>query len=70
MAPPDRPGYPPRISDYRLYAIRVFTLKWEESVRCYRDVVGLPPVHTDEGPGWAQFQVGAAYLGNAITPLG
>jgi predicted enzyme related to lactoylglutathione lyase len=51
------------MSDYRLYAIRVFTLKWEESVRFYRDVVGLPPVHTDEALGWAQFQVGAAYLG-------
>ncbi len=50
------------MGDYRLYAIRVFTLKWEESVHFYRDVVGLQLVRVDPGLGWAQFQAGAAYV--------
>lgn len=41
--------------DYRIYAIRLFSLKWEESFAFYRDVLGRTPGFHDEGMGWAEF---------------
>jgi len=48
---------------YRLYAIRVFSFRWDESVIFYRDIVGLPLRFLSEDIGWAQFDLGSASLG-------
>ena len=48
---------------YRLYAVRVFSIKWEESLAFYRDVIGLPVSFVDEDMGWAEFSLGTAELG-------
>ncbi len=51
------------MSRYSLYAIRVFTLHWPEALAFYRDVVEFPVVFADADMGWAQFQLGGAYIG-------
>ena len=51
------------MTDYRLYAIRIFSFKWEESLEFYRDTVGFPVAFSDPDMGWAQFQLGPSYLG-------
>ncbi|MEM1433856.1 MAG: VOC family protein [Pseudomonadota bacterium] len=48
---------------YRLYAVRVFTFNWEESLTFYRDVVEFPLVYSDPTIGWAQFQLGESFIG-------
>jgi len=48
---------------YKLYAIRVFSFNWEESLAFYRDVIGFPLSFSDEGLGWAQFDLGPAFIG-------
>ena len=48
---------------YKLYAIRVFSYKWQESLAFYRDTIGFPLAFADEEMGWAQFNLGAAHLG-------
>jgi uncharacterized glyoxalase superfamily protein PhnB len=48
---------------YRLYLIRVFTLRWEETLAFYRDVIGFPVVFADADMGWAQFDLGSAGIG-------
>lgn len=48
---------------YKLYAVRVFSLRWSESLKFYRDTVEFPLVFCDEKMGWAQFQLGGAHLG-------
>lgn len=48
---------------YRLYAVRVFSFQWDDSVDFYRDIVGLPLSFLDQEVGWAQFDLGAASLG-------
>ncbi|MEL7046999.1 MAG: VOC family protein [Pseudomonadota bacterium] len=48
---------------YKLYAVRVFSTRWDESLAFYRDVVGFPLSYCDESLGWAQFSLGWAYLG-------
>lgn len=47
---------------YNLYAVRVFSCRWEDSVVFYRDVVGLPITFLSQDFGWAQFDVGSASL--------
>lgn len=49
--------------NYRLYAVRVFTFQWPESVAFYGDTVGLPLAYSDEQLGWAQFDLGGVFLG-------
>ncbi len=51
------------MSEYRLYAVRVFTTRWEETLSFYRDVVGFPVQYVNADIGWAQFSLGAAYIG-------
>ena len=48
---------------YKLYAVRVFSFKWRESLEFYKDVVGFPLSFMDEDIGWAQFDLGGAYIG-------
>lgn len=48
---------------YKLYAVRIFSSKWEESFKFYKDTVGLPVFYSNAEIGWAQFDVGGAYLG-------
>jgi lactoylglutathione lyase len=48
---------------YRLYAVRVFSFQWDDSVEFYRDVVGLPLSFLGQEFGWAQFDLGTASLG-------
>jgi catechol 2,3-dioxygenase-like lactoylglutathione lyase family enzyme len=48
---------------YKLYAVRIFSHHWEESLAFYRDQLGLPVVFADSAMGWAQFDVGSANLG-------
>lgn len=47
---------------YRLYAVRVFSLRWQNAVRFYRDVVEFPVAFLSEDAGWAEFDLGAARL--------
>ena len=49
--------------NYKLYAIRVFSCRWEESLAFYRDLVGFPLDFSDDSTGWAQFDLGTACLG-------
>ena len=51
------------MSEYRLYAVRVFTTRWEEALSFYRDVVGFPVEYVNADIGWAQFSLGSAYIG-------
>lgn len=51
------------MTDYRLYAVRVFSFNWEESLKFYRDQVGFEIAFADAEMGWAQFQLGSSYLG-------
>lgn len=48
---------------YKLYLIRVFTQKWEESLAFYRDVIGFPVTFSDADMGWAQFDLQTAGIG-------
>ncbi len=48
---------------YRLYAVRVFSFRWEDSVEFYRDVIGIPLSFLGQDFGWAQFDLGSASLG-------
>ncbi|MEM8766093.1 MAG: VOC family protein [Pseudomonadota bacterium] len=48
---------------YRLYAVRIFSHRWEESLIFYKDVIRLPLAFSDASMGWAQFEVGTAHLG-------
>jgi len=48
---------------YKLYAIRVFSFNWEEALTFYRDIVEFPLTYSDPEIGWAQFELGSAYLG-------
>ncbi|MGD8415783.1 MAG: VOC family protein [Pseudomonadales bacterium] len=48
---------------YRLRSVRVFSLRWEETVAFYRDVVGFPVAFIGEAFGWAEFDLGSARLG-------
>lgn len=48
---------------YRAYAVRVFSSNWPESLRFYRDTVGLTLSFVDEEFGWAQFDLGSINLG-------
>lgn len=51
------------VRDFELYAVRVFCTNFHQSVEFYRDVIGLPLAFVDGEAGWAQFQLGSAYLG-------
>ena len=51
------------VSEYKLYAVRVFSLDWEASLAFYRDTIEFPLIFQDSDMGWAQFQLGPAYLG-------
>ncbi len=49
--------------DYKLYAVRVFTTRWDEAVPFYRDTLGWPLRVLDEPLGWAQFDLGGSDIG-------
>ena len=51
------------MSEFRLYAVRVFTTRWEETLSFYRYVVGFPVEHVNADIGWAQFSLGSACIG-------
>jgi len=51
------------MTDYKLYAVRIFSYKWEASIAFFRDVVGLPMSFSNADMGWAQFDLGGVYLG-------
>ena len=48
---------------YKLYALRIFSFKWDESLAFYRDIIGFPVFFADADMGWAQFDLGGTYLG-------
>ncbi|MDZ7685307.1 MAG: hypothetical protein U5O39_10170 [Gammaproteobacteria bacterium] len=48
---------------FKLYAIRVFSTRWNDSLAFYRDRVGLPLAFESEEQGWAQCDLGGVYLG-------
>jgi len=48
---------------YKLYAVRVFSFRWEESLAFYRDTIGFPLAFHDTDLGWAQFELGQAAIG-------
>jgi lactoylglutathione lyase len=48
---------------YKIYAIRVFTLKWDESLAFYRDTLEMPVTFHSDEMGWAQFDLGGCSLG-------
>ncbi len=48
---------------FKLYAFRVFSHRWDESLAFYRDTVGFPLHFASAEQGWAQFQLGEAFLG-------
>ncbi len=48
---------------YTLYAVRVFSFKWQESFNFYKDVGGFPVSYVDESIGWAQFDLGGPSIG-------
>ncbi len=47
---------------YRIYAQRVFSFRWSETVSFYRDIIGLPVKFESEEMGWAEFDLGGASL--------
>ena len=47
---------------YRLYAQRIFSFNWAESVAFYRDTLGLPLKFESEDIGWAEFDLGGVSL--------
>lgn len=47
----------------KLYAVRIFSTQWDSALAFYRDQVGLPVYFVDDQLGWAQFDLGGAYLG-------
>jgi len=49
--------------NYKLYAVRIFSLNWQESFNFYRDTLGLSVWFNDAESGWAQFDLGGVYLG-------
>ena len=51
------------MSPHKLYAIRIFSFRWKESLEFYRDIIGLSLQHEDTELGWAQFQLGSSFLG-------
>ena len=51
------------MTNYKLYAVRVFCFDWEASLAFYRDVLEFPLTFSDPSLGWAQFQLGPSYLG-------
>ena len=47
---------------YRIYAQRIFSIKWAESVAFYKNTIGLPIKFESEEMGWAEFDLGGASL--------
>jgi len=50
------------MSSRQLYAVRVFTHRWERALAFYRDTLDLPLSYEDGELGWAQFDLGGTYL--------
>ncbi len=48
---------------FKLYAVRVFSDNWDESLAFYRDTVGFPVSFSDADIGWAQFDLGGTAIG-------
>lgn len=51
------------MTEYKLYAVRIFTRKWAESLAFYRDTLGFTETFADDDLGWAQFDLGGASIG-------
>jgi len=49
---------------YSIYAVRIFTQRWQESFRFYKDVLELPVFFQDSEVGWAQFDVDGCLSGS------
>ena len=49
--------------DYKLYAVRVFVKDWQAAMQFYQDTLGMKVFFSDEEMGWAQFDLGGAYIG-------
>jgi len=47
---------------YELYAVRIFSFRWDEALAFYRDRIGLVPTFVNEQLGWAEFDLGGARL--------
>ncbi len=48
---------------YQLYAVRIFVNDWYNAITFYRDILDMTVFMIDDRNGWAQFEVGNAYLG-------
>ena len=51
------------MTEFSLYAVRIFCFNWETCLAFYRDQVGFPVSYEDSALGWAQMQLGSSYLG-------
>ncbi len=51
-----------KTTTYQLYAQRIFSFHWRESIAFYRDTIGLSLAFLDESAGWAAFDIGGASL--------
>lgn len=47
---------------YELYAVRIFSFRWDEALAFYRDRIGFVPTYVDEQLGWAEFKLGGARI--------
>ena len=52
-----------RKSQLKLYAVRIFVRKWEESCDFYRDKVKLPERFRNDDIGWAEYDLGGPCIG-------
>lgn len=47
---------------FKIYAQRVFSSQWNDSVNFYQDKIGLPLIFSDADIGWAEFDLHGAAL--------
>lgn len=47
----------------KLYAVRIFTLKWDETCLFYSKTLGLPERFRDDEGGWAEYDLGGPCFG-------
>ena len=47
----------------KLYAVRIFVRKWEESCAFYRDILKLPERFRNDELGWAEYDLGGPCIG-------
>ncbi len=51
------------MSEFRIYAVRIFSYQWAQSLAFYKETIGLELEYENPEIGWAQFKIGDAYIG-------